>query len=59
MLGLLFVHFFHPGAHTVILAAPTEETVGGIGAALTAGKLPADRFGRGGRRTSGRISETK
>ena len=34
----------YSGAHTVILAAPTEETVGGIGAALAAGELPAHWF---------------
>ena len=41
MLQLLFVQFFYSGAHTVILAAPTEETVGGIGAALAAGEPSA------------------
>ena len=44
MLWLLPIQFFYPGAHTVIPAAPAEETVGGVGAVLTPGELPADRF---------------
>ena len=59
MLQLLFVQFFYSGAHTVILAAPTEETVGGIGAALAAGELPAHWFFFRLRGIAGRIVDVE
>jgi len=44
MFGLLSIQFFHSGAHTVILSAPAEKTVGRVRASLAAGELPAHWF---------------